>query len=453
MKLSMKSVKLMLLIVLVWVSAPANAQAIAGEGSVFAIAADKYAGKSLVMPDGEILSIPDIGRPDDGFDCASSSVHCVPEEFRNLQAASDIAQAGDVVLAQAGRHSSFVIEKTGTAENPIRFIALPGAVIDRYRETENAIEIRSDFTRSFYTDYIHIIGFTFDSPPGRCLDFTDAISTRPTRGHVISGNKCFNAGEHGFYLSQVSNSYVAHNYIADSGRGAKVHGIYFSNGGTGNNVVYANVIVGAENNGIHCNGDRSVDYLEDGSRGGVQGTDGLVTGMIFDANLIVFSGQSGINLDGVQESIFINNVIHGSRRHGIRGYAIDGAAGPADLGFANNTFIGNRSAIKITEPADRGGFLLLNNLFVDQAEDTVVVEGDYLESSSVEMKHAAFINPAEKRISFERALALDYRLKSSYADRVRNKGALRLKSLEAPLLDIYGVERGGMPDVGAAEHR
>lgn len=453
MKMSLKSVGLMLVIIHVCASAPAYAQAIADKGSASVVAADKYAGKSLVMPGGSSLRIPEISRPDGDFDCSSSSVHCVPGEFRNLQAATDEAQAGDVVLAEAGRHSSFVIDKTGTAEKPIRFIARPGAVIDRFRETEHAIEIRSDFTSSFYTDYIHIIGFTFDSPPGKCIGFLDAISTRPTRGHVISENKCFSAGEDGFYLSQVSNSYVAHNYIADSGRGPLVHGIYFSNGGTGNNVVYGNVIVGSENNGIHCNGDRSVDYLEDESRGGARGTDGLVSGMIFDSNQIFFSGQSGINLDGVQESIFINNVIHGSRRHGIRGYAIDGSAGPADLSFANNTFIGNRSAIKMTEPAGSGGFLLLNNLFVDHADDAIVIEGDYLESSSVELKRADFVNPAKKRVSLEQSFTLDYRLESSLADRVRNKGRARLKNLDAPTLDLYGVERRNTPDIGAVEHR
>ncbi len=418
-------------------------------------AAEPYAGRTITLPGGARLEVPAEIAPDSDFDCSAPRIHCVPSEFRSLQAAADVVEAGDTVVAARGRHQSFVLRRSGSRGAPIRFIGRPGATIDRYPYSEHGIVLRSDFEDGFFVDYIHIVGFTIIAPEGRCIYFADAISSRPTRGHVLSRNRCIDAGEHGIYLSQVERSYISRNFVVNAGRGEQLHGMYFANGGSGDNIVFANVIVGAENNGIHCNGDRSVDYLADGSRGGSRGTDGLITGMLFDANLIVASGQSGINLDGVQASRFINNVIHASRRHGIRGYVIDGAAGPAGLEFANNTLIANNSAIKLSESPRDARTFLLNNLYVAQREDAVVIDAAHRERGSLAVRGLDFVAPAviDGR-DFEAEIgAYDYRVAPSQLSRIRDRGVDALDGVPAPGHDLYGLPRDARPDIGAVEHR
>lgn len=428
---------------------------IQGTPVVAAEVPDRYAGRKIELPGGASLRIPTVPDVDTPLDCASARVHCVPAEFPNLQAAANIVEAGETVVAEPGSHQSFIIEKKGTIELPIRFLARPGAVIDRYPDTEHGIMVRSDFIRGFYSDNIQIVGFTVLSSRGRCLYFTRAISTRPTTGHVISRNRCIDAADHGFYFSQVSYAYIAHNYIVNAGNALQEHGMYFANGGTGNNIVYGNVVAGSHVNGIHCNGDRSVDYLSDGSRGGISGTDGLVSGMIFDSNVILSSGQNGISLDGAQESSFVNNVIAGSNRHAVRGYAIDAAAGPANLVFANNTFVDNVSAVKLTEVPAPSKLTLINNLFVEHAEEEIQIEARYIEAASAIMDRVEFVNSIalnDVHPSFRRTVSLDLRLTNRDARRVLDKGVAVHAGESAPSYDIRGRSRAEMPDIGAFEH-
>jgi len=176
------------------------------------------------------------------------------------------------------------------------------------------------------------------------------------RGLVIRNNIVRDAGISNIYMSQVADSLIEGN-IASGARGE--HGIYLSNAGSDNTVLRGNNCYGNAINGIHFNGDARY------------GGDGVHTGLVVDGNILHDNRANGMDIDGVRASSFINNVVFGNGRHGLRAFAIDAAAGPADLLIANNTIVGNGGwAIKLSQ--DDGGHTLFNNILLSSAGSIVV---------------------------------------------------------------------------------
>ena len=108
------------------------------------------------------------------------------------------------------------------------------------------------------------------------------------------------------------------------------HGIYV--GGTCTNpVVRKNVSFGNNASGIQLNG---------GTGGGAG--DGIITGALVEQNYIYDNGRggaSGLNLDGVQQSVIRNNLLVNNHASGISLYKICGAEGPKDDLVINNTVV------------------------------------------------------------------------------------------------------------------
>jgi len=156
------------------------------------------------------------------------------------------------------------------------------------------------------------------------------------------------------YLSEAADSLVEDNEVdgAGSGGDTRSHCLYLANAGSDGTTIRNNRFHGCraeESNGIHFNGDLSV------------GGDGIISGLVVEGNVIYDNGQNGLNLDGVQDSVFRNNIVYGNQRNALRAYAIDGAEGPRNLTVVNNTFLADVSgwALKLSE--DLGGHLVFNN--------------------------------------------------------------------------------------------
>src|SRR5207249_4700743 len=97
----------------------------------------------------------------------------------------------------------------------------------------------------------------------------------------------------------------------------KEHGIYISNSCT-DPIVRRNRCHNNRQCGIHMNGDRT------------GGGDGLIKRAIVAENVLYdngVGGGSGINMDGVQDSVIYNNLLYGNHANGIAAYQEDGAAG------------------------------------------------------------------------------------------------------------------------------
>lgn len=273
--------------------------------------------------------------------------------FRTLQRAADEVAPGDTVVVDDGNYTGFILTTSGTAGQRITFTAQgPNVVIDTANADGSGVLLEN-------VGHVTIEGFHIVGMPGRGLEHGGATPETPVFGLLIRQNTVVNSGREGVYISEVAGSLVEGNVISGSGASGdtRSHGIYLANAGSDDTTIRGNVIFGqgaAESNGIHMNGDLSV------------GGDGIITGAVVENNIIHDNEQNAINMDGVQASLIRNNVLYGNGSNGIRGYAIDGAEGPADIVIVNNTI--HQSAgwcVRLTE--DLGGLVVFNNILVRES--------------------------------------------------------------------------------------
>lgn len=238
--------------------------------------------------------------------------------WRTLQHAADIVAAGDVVTVRAGHYTGFYLQTSGTASARITFSAEAGAVIDhRNATTADGINLEG-------ADYITVEGFRIENPDHsitragiRSVINTDAI----IRNNIVDG-----MGTWGIFTGFSENLLIENNETSHS---IDQHGIYVSNSAD-NPVIRGNRSWGNHDNGIHMNGDAS------------QGGDGVITGALVENNIIYDNGTgggSGINCDGVSNSVIRNNLLYNNHASGISLYQIDGGTPSKNNLVINNTIL------------------------------------------------------------------------------------------------------------------
>ena len=94
--------------------------------------------------------------------------------------------------------------------------------------------------------------------------------------------------------------------------------------------------------------------------------DDIISGALVE-NIVIYdnsrAGGSGINADGVQNSVFRNNLIYGNHASGMSLYRIDGGGGSSGNLVANNTIVGaadSRWALNINSGST--GNTVVNNI-------------------------------------------------------------------------------------------
>ena len=238
----------------------------------------------------------------------------VDEPWRTLQKAANTVSAGDTVIVEAGNYRGFNLARSGTASAPIIFSAQPGVLIDQPNSrTPDGINLER-------ASYVVIEGFTVNGM--QRAGIRSAVNQHAT----IRNNRCDLNGVWGIF-SGFSDDLVIENN--ETSRSIEEHGIYVSNSGD-RPVIRGNRVWGNHGNGIHMNGDLS------------QGGDGLISGALVEGNTIYDNGEgggSGINADGVTDSVFRNNLLYDNHASGISLYQIDGAAGSMNNLVVNNTIV------------------------------------------------------------------------------------------------------------------
>ena len=296
------------------------------------------------------------------LNCLLTNVRCVGlnQEYPTIQAASSAAVAGDTVLVMDGNYAGFVVNNSGTPSNPITFKGDGGNVVINSESTSGDGISLSDASN------VVIDGFKIQDVSGRCIAAHGATPADPMTNVTIQNVTCRRSGLDGFYVSELNNSLIQKNYISatglnDSPGGLAAHGIYLANSGSKNTTIRNNTIIRDStypdySGCLHINGDLSV------------GGDGIISGLIIEANKFISCYHNGISMDGVQNSVFRNNLVYGGGRHSLRGYQIDGAQGPKNLQIYNNAFIVPGGidgwAIKLTE--DSGGHTIFNNILLNE---------------------------------------------------------------------------------------
>jgi len=234
--------------------------------------------------------------------------------WATLQKAADTVAAGDVVRVAAGDYAGFDLRTSGTEAAPIRFLAEPGAqVVTQNPETPDGINLEG-------ASWVEVEGFTVLGMPRNGIRAV-------TAHHVtIRGNRAFDNFERGILTGFVDDLLIEGNETAGS---IDEHGIYVSNSGD-RPTIRGNLTWGNNAAGIHMNGDVSA------------GGDGVISGALVEENVILdngVAGGSGINCDGVRDSVIRNNLLLGNHAGGITLFRIDGGAASTGNLVVNNTIV------------------------------------------------------------------------------------------------------------------
>jgi len=261
--------------------------------------------------------------------------------FLTLQHAADIAAPGDSFYILSGTYTGFDIRVNGSPNAPIVFKAAGDVVINLPNsETDDGINIEN-------AGWIVIDGFNVINQPraGIRAAVSDFV--------VIRNNSCNENGRWGIFTAFTDDIVIEKNICTNS---IDEHGIYVSNS-SDRPVVKNNQCFGNSGCGLHFNGDISM------------GGDGIISNAVIEGNILHDNGLGGgsaINMDGVQESIIINNLIYNNYATGIALYMIDAAEGSKNNKVYNNT-ISNPSDARWGIIAVNGstGNILYNNIIIN----------------------------------------------------------------------------------------
>jgi hypothetical protein len=251
--------------------------------------------------------------------------------WKTLQYAAGKVNPGDVVTVLPGQYAGFHLTKDGTANARITFRAKdsafapnPAVVIDQNNGTTiDRINLEG-------ASYVTIEGFTVIGS-GDPATNRACIRSVLAQFVTIRNNRCDLGGRWGIFTGFVDDLLIERN---ETSRSADEHGIYVSNSGD-RPVIRDNASWGNHSNGIHMNGDLS------------QGGDGVISDAIVERNVIYENGNgnpifgapggSGINCDGVRDSVIRNNLLYRNHKSGISLYRIDGGDGSKNNVVVHNT--------------------------------------------------------------------------------------------------------------------
>ncbi|QJW98777.1 beta strand repeat-containing protein [Frigoriglobus tundricola] len=238
--------------------------------------------------------------------------------WHTLQHAADTVKAGDTVNVLAGNYAGFYLTTSGTASARITFTGQPGA------------DITSDNPTT--ADGIDLEGASFVTVQGFAVSGTGRAGIRAVADTnvIIQNNDCDQNAVWGIFSGFSKNLQILNNVAS---RSAQQHGIYVSNSdatGNGNNpTISGNTVWGNHDCGIELNGDL-----------GTSGSGGIITGATVTDNVIYdngVGGGAGINCDGVQNSVFENNLIYNEHANGISLSLFNGGGGSSNNRVINNT--------------------------------------------------------------------------------------------------------------------
>ena len=259
--------------------------------------------------------------------------------WATLGHAAGVVNPGDVVHVLDGSYQGFYLSRSGAPGSPLTFRA-EGA----------AVRITAD--NGTTPDGINVEGAAYVVIDGFVVDDRTRAGIRVGVSQFVTVRNCHtgNNGRWGIFSGFADDLTIEGNEAHHS---QAEHGIYVSNSGD-RPVIRGNLVHDNHANGIHMNGDLS------------QGGDGTISGALVERNVIYgngVGGGSGINMDGVVNSVVRNNLLYDNHASGISLYRIDGATGSTGNVVVNNTIVNaadGRWCVNIN--AGSTGNTVLNNV-------------------------------------------------------------------------------------------
>src|SRR5215831_20225501 len=206
--------------------------------------------------------------------------------WKTLNHAASVVVAGDTVHVLDGSYQGFDLRRSGAAGSPITFKADGPAVLitSDNGTTPDGINVEN-------AAYVVIDGFVVNDRT------RTGVRAAVSQFVTIRNCKLGHNGRWGILTGFVDDLVVEGNEAHDS---VAEHGIYVSNSGD-RPIVRGNHVHDNYANGIHMNGDLS------------QGGDGMISNALVEQNVIHGNGAgggSGINMDGVENSVIRNNLLY-----------------------------------------------------------------------------------------------------------------------------------------------
>lgn len=250
-----------------------------------------------------------------GNDTTNSGLSGSP--FREIRKALESALPGDTIHAGDGQYKGFdLFDFTGTEADPLIIVA----------ETDNA-EIMPTTDRSDNRDTVHIDNCSYVTLDGFKSFNANRAAVR-VQGSTFVTIRNGTYGDNttwGIFTGHCDDLVIEYNECYGSG---EEHGIYVSNSGD-RPTVRGNILHDNFANGLHMNGDINTPP-----------GDGIISNALVEDNVIYSNGAgggSGINCDGVQDSVIRNNVLYDAKAAGISLYRIDGGGPSTGNLVVNNT--------------------------------------------------------------------------------------------------------------------
>ena len=237
------------------------------------------------------------------------------EPWKSLHYAVGKVKAGDTVLINPGKYhirKQISIRTSGEKDQPITFRGNgEGVTIDLSECLKrNGFEIH-------FASFIIIENLTIRAPKDKN---SRGIRLTHSNGSIIRNNTVYGAGHANLFCSLSDHTTFDNN----EAYGGKI-GIYLADS-SDYAIIKNNVLHGNSQIGIHMNGDRH------------SGGDGTISHALVENN-IIFENNTGINVDGVTESIFRNNLLYNNEKKGIAFFKGDGAVPSNDNYVIHNTIV------------------------------------------------------------------------------------------------------------------
>jgi len=253
---------------------------------------------------------------------ADTNPGSLAQPWRTIQKAVDTIAAGDTIIVKPGSYAGCRIGKSGTA----------GGVCTLMAETVGTVIINSLSPANRHQSLIEIENFTSTIRYWVIDGFECAsaqrygIDLRDTDFITVQNCKAHNSGLTGIFLAFCYHPLIQNNESYSNGE----HGVYQSNSGDYPTII-GNKLHHNFAAGLHMNGDRNFTP-----------GDGIISFATVEKNMIWENGAgggSGINCDGVSDSIFRNNLLYNNHASGISLYAIDASEGSSRNRVYNNTIV------------------------------------------------------------------------------------------------------------------
>ena len=247
------------------------------------------------------------------------------QPWATLQYAVDTIAPGDTIIVRAGTYAGCRIEFSGTAVAPKTLMA----------ETVGAVTVNALGPRARHSGIIEI------------ENYDAAVNYWVVDGLVSNGmNHLYRPVDARSIDTQMNTNITIRNCTAIDGYMTGIfaaftnyalvenctsysnneHGIYVNNssdyGVVRGNVMYSNVSLGC-----HMNGDKSM------------GGDGIMSNWLLEKNISHDNGSNGFDGDGVDYTIWRNNLVYDNTSKGIHLTAVDGAVNPRYDRIYNNTIV------------------------------------------------------------------------------------------------------------------